>query len=277
MNAPTLDACLSAAAVARAYRELKTDPAPWRPHQPRALFELRGLELVLELVAELRANRYRADAMQHFSIAKADGSRRMLSALCKRDKFAQKFVAIGLESACEQLFHHDSFGYRPGRNVQQALARSRERLRMGLNWLVDADIQAFFDSIPHGPLMDCFRAFNKDPALNRLIEQWLSIGTYTRSFLDGARGIPQGAVVSPLLCNLYLHRFDQALSKAGLPFVRYADDFLIFAPDQASAERAQIFAGRALGKLKLDLKAEKTRIVKASPNVRFLGEILGTG
>jgi RNA-directed DNA polymerase len=267
----TLSDCLQPGVFAHVFAAMQSDPAPWRrgeaPVSGRAL-----LERALALVEDLRAARYRADAMHHHTIAKACGGTRVISSLCKRDKFAQKLVALGLEAQAEQLFHHDSYGYRPKRSVEQALARARERIRMGLRWLVDADIQSFFDRIAHSRLSQAFARFCPDPALNQLIAQWLSIGTYSQSFFDGARGIPQGAVISPLLCNLYLHPFDQDMSKAGLPFVRYADDFLLFAPDEKAAHYALNHARRSIEALGLSLKPEKTRVVAASKAVIFLGQ-----
>lgn len=269
----TLIDCLQPAIFSQVFAAMQSDPASWRrgsaPLQGKAM-----LEQALVLVEELRHAKYRSDAMQHHTITKACGGTRVISSLCKRDKFAQKLVALGLQAQAETLFHHDSYGYRPKRSVEHALARARERIRMGLTWLVDADIQSFFDRIPHRPLQICFAQFCPDPALNRLIEQWLSIGTYTQSFFDGARGIPQGAVISPLLCNLYLTPFDDSMRKAGLPFVRYADDFLLFAPNEKAANFALNHARRSIEVLGLTLKPEKTRVVAASKAVIFLGQSL---
>jgi group II intron reverse transcriptase/maturase len=270
-----LATCLSPDVVSRAYQAIKSDSAPWR-HAPITArpSDRHSLTPYLQVVEQLRDGSYRPDAMRHHQIKKADGSPRQLSSLCKRDKFAQKLVQYGLEPTAEQLFHHDSFGYRPKRSVAMALARARERLRMGLHWLVDADIKSFFDRIPHRELMSSFKRLSRDSALNALIARWLAIGTYAEGFFDRARGIPQGSIVSPLLCNLYLHAFDEAMSAAGVPFVRYADDFLLFAPSERAAHQAMSLAARTLAKLALELKVEKTKIVNAEVGTVFLGEPL---
>ena len=102
----------------------------------------------------------------------------------------------------------------------------------------------------------------------------MEAGTYQRGILCGPRGIPQGAVISPFLCNIYLHQLDRALTRHNVPFVRYADDFLLFAPDQTTAQRAMEFARERLEGLDLELHPDKSRVVRAGPNVVFLGKPL---
>jgi group II intron reverse transcriptase/maturase len=232
---------------------------------------------LLELVQELRSGAYRPDALRQFPVAKGDGRTRVLSALTLRDKLAQRAVLTVLDPIGESIFHHDSFGYRPRRNVQMAVARVRERIRCGLTWLVDADIRSFFDTIPHRPLRRAVARVVDDREILRLIDQWLAAGTYQTGILTGPRGIPQGAVVSPFLCNVYLHGLDSALAERNIPFVRYADDFIAFAADQATAKSALDFTRRRLENLGLELHPEKTRVVQAGPHVAFLGERLPAG
>ncbi|HRQ65975.1 MAG TPA: reverse transcriptase/maturase family protein [Xanthomonadaceae bacterium] len=271
---PLLERALRPANIDAAWRHLNGDSAPWAPGMPRRQMEQNRLRHLLELVDEARAGRYRPCGMRHFTLRKADGSERVLSALYLRDKLLQRAVAQVLDAEGERRFHHDSYGYRRGRGVPQALERCAERIRCGLRWLVDADIRAFFDRIPHTPLLRLVRNELRDPGITQLAAAWLDAGTYGTGILGRRRGIPQGAVVSPFLCNLYLHQLDQAWTREGIPFVRYADDFLLFLPDQRTAERALAFTRSRLGRLDLDLHPEKTRVVQASRNVVFLGEPL---
>lgn len=269
-----LDAALTPEVINRAWRAVRTDKVRWAHGMRREELERDFASHLITLVDELRSGRYRPAAMRQFTIAKADGGRRILSSLSLRDKLAQRAVLCVLEPIGEALFHHDSFGYRPRRNVDMALERVRERIQCNLAWLVDADIRAFFDTIPNRPLRKIVARHIPDRDLLRLIDLWLEAGTYQRGILCGPRGIPQGAVISPFLCNIYLHQLDQALTQHNVPFVRYADDFLLFAPDQTTAQRAMEFARERLEGLDLELHPDKSRVVRAGPNVVFLGKPL---
>lgn len=179
-----------------------------------------------------------------------------------------------LEPISESLFHHDSFGYRPRRNVEMALRRVEERVRCGLTWLVDADIRGFFDNIPHRPLRKVLKHWIPDREILDLIDAWLAMGPSRQSIFETRRGIPQGAILSPLLCNLYLHNLDQALADRNIPFVRYADDFLLFTTERKTAEKALVFIAERLQELGLELHQEKTRVIESGPQVVFLGQPL---
>jgi group II intron reverse transcriptase/maturase len=262
---------LSPEVINRAWREFSSDHAVWEPGMPRREMEPNLLLHLLRLLAEVRGGGYRPAPLRRFPIAKADGKQRILSALCLRDKLLQKAAQIVLEPSAEQLFHHDSYAYRPRRNVQMALDTTRQRVACGLYWLVDADIRSFFDSIPIKPLRQRLKRFVKDAELMALIDQWLDLGTSHASFFATPRGIAQGAILSPLFCNLYLHELDLALHQKKLPFVRYADDFLLFAADEQGARRALDYVANMLEKLDLELNAEKTRVTQSGPHVAFLG------
>lgn len=186
----------------------------------------------------------------------------------------QRALLNVLEPRAEALFHDDSYGYRPGRGVGTALAKVRERVRIGQYWLVDADITKFFDSIPHKLLLTVLKKFFRDSATMDLVAKWLASGAHHASMLRGRRGVSQGAVLSPLFCNVYLHQFDVALAGADIPFVRFADDFLLFAAKRQKAEHALAFADKQLKRLGLELHPEKTGVVKSGPKVCFLGERL---
>lgn len=256
----------------RAWRALRRDQAVWRPGVRRAEIEPHLIRHLMELRQSLADGSYRPEGVRQFTIAKGDGSRRVLSALCLRDKLAQRAAMEALTPLGEQLFHHDSYGYRPGRNVDMAHRKACERVECGLSWLVDADIKSFFDNIPHRALQRCIKRHVPDKRMQRLLLQWLDAGTYMRGLLEQRRGIPQGAIVSPFLCNLYLHELDRGLAANNLPFVRYADDLLVFAPDQRRATAARDKLGQLLAELNLALHPDKTQIDKSGPKVRFLGK-----
>lgn len=269
-----LEKAMSPTLLDSAWRRLSTDKAIWAPSTSRAEMERNLVYHVLTLREEVLAGGYRPESLRHFTIAKADGKRRVLSALTLRDKLVQRAVLEAIEPLGEQFFHNDSFGYRPGRNVDQAVARARERIQCGLFWLVDADIKSFFDTIPHEPLFKIVKKLVPDREIVELMRRWLKESIPHQGILGPRRGLPQGGVLSPFLCNLYLHTFDQELSKNSIPFVRFADDFLLFAPTQKSAETAYEFARRQLEVLDLTLHPEKSRITKSGDHMIFLGQRL---
>jgi retron-type reverse transcriptase len=152
--------------------------------------------------------------------------------------------------------------------------RVRERVKCGQDWLVDADIKSFFDSIPLSQLKKILSQFIKDKAVMQIINRWLKQGVHHQSFLTTSRGVAQGAVISPLLCNLYLHQLDLKWHKANIPFVRFADDFLLFCSTRTEAEKALEFTKNQLDRLGLNIHPKKTRIVRSYPSIIFLGERL---
>jgi RNA-directed DNA polymerase len=179
-----------------------------------------------------------------------------------------------LQPKAEQLFHNDSYAYRPGRSVAMALDKVKERVAIGLFWLVDADIQAFFDSIPITSLSKQLDNFIKDTDTMQLVKKWLKQGVFSSSLLSRPRGILQGSILSPLFCNIYLNQFDQAMERAHIPFVRFADDLLLFTDSYQKAQQAKEYAQHVLQKLGLELNPEKTKVIKSSKKVIFLGEKL---
>ena len=217
---------------------------------------------------------YRPEPLRQYPMKKPDGKIRIISAQHLKDKFLQRALLIILEPRAEALFHHDSYAYRRGRNVGMALAKAGERIRIGQDWLVDADITKFFDNIPLKPLQRKLKSFIQDNEAMQLIARWLKQGAHQSSLLGSDRGISQGAILSPLFCNLYMHEFDQAMSRANIPFVRFADDFLLFAESENKAQKAHDYAKLKLEQMGLELHPQKTQVVRSSPAVKFLGDTL---
>ena len=269
-----LERALSPEVMNLAWRCLRSDKAVWESGLSRAEMEPNLVLHLLRLIEEVREGRYRPAPLRQFTVPKGDGKERVLSALILRDKLLQRAVLTVLEPISESLFHHDSFGYRPRRNVEMALRRVEERVRCGLTWLVDADIRGFFDNIPHRPLRKVLKQRIPDREILDLIDAWLAMGPSRQSIFETRRGIPQGAILSPLLCNLYLHNLDQALADRNIPFVRYADDLLLFTTERKTAEKALVFIAERLQELGLELHQEKTRVIESGPQVVFLGQPL---
>lgn len=260
----------------RAWKRLRGERTKWLPTVARWDIENDLVYHLLTLADDIRSGRYRPAPLRQFTIEKGDGKQRVLSALSLRDKLAQRAVLAVLEPIGEGVFHNDSFGYRPGRSVEMAYWRACERIRCGLPWLVDADIAAFFDTIPHRPLQKVLRRPIADRELLRLIDLWLAEGGSVQGFFGTRRGVAQGAVISPILCNFYLHELDTALSGKNIPFVRFADDFLLFAPTEKAAVKAHGYVKKVLEGLGLELHPEKTQVVHSDRSVIFLGQRLPT-
>ncbi|WMP17329.1 reverse transcriptase domain-containing protein [Thiothrix lacustris] len=274
LKADLLEQVLHPDVLDEAWRRVRTEHTPWSKGVDRDQLEQHLLRHILRLLEDIRLRRYRPEPLRQFTIPKTDGSKRVISAQYLRDKFLQRAILTVLEPRAERLFHADSYAYRPNRGVQDALKKARERIGCGLDWLVDADIRSFFDQIPQTPLKKKLKGFVDDKAVMVLLELWLKQGAHHTSLLGSDRGISQGAILSPLMCNLYLHDFDIALEKANIPFVRYADDFLLFTSSNVQAEQALDYVRSLLKKLDLELKDAKTRVVRSSPEVVFLGERL---
>jgi len=191
-----------------------------------------------------------------------------------RDRVAQTAVALVITPILEAEFEDVSFGYRRGRSVEQALFKVRQYRDEGYQWVVDADLDAFFDNVDWSLLLSRFKHSIPDPDLLQLVELWLraDIREGART-ITPAKGIPQGAPVSPVLANLYLDHFDEEMIRRGYKLVRFADDFLVLCKEQPAAEKALQLTESLLGELRLSLKPEKTQLVHFDQGFRYLGTL----
>lgn len=221
----------------------------------------------------LIANTYRSKPVKRSYIDKPGSKKkRPLGVPIVRDRVCQQATHNVLSHVFEEYFHEDSYGFRPGRSTHMAARRVEEIGREGYRYVVDLDIKGFFDHVDHEILMRLVRQVVKDRRVLGLIRGWLVAGVMEEGNVRyQTSGTPQGGVISPLLSNIYLTPFDNALTEEGCRFVRYADDVVILCRDKEEADRALGFARQCLARLKLELSEEKTKITTFKAGFDFLG------
>lgn len=189
-----------------------------------------------------------------------------------RDRILQTAVAAFWEPIMESEFEDCSFGYRRGRGVRMAIDRVAGFLYLGYRWVLDADIDSFFDSLDWDIALSRLTPLIPDELSIRLARLWLESPVWDGLNLSPRqRGLPQGAVISPMIANLCLDTLDERLEAGGYKVVRYADDFVVLAKSRPAAERARELTESVLASLRLRLKEEKTSILEGSEGLRFLG------
>ena len=225
-----------------------------------------------KILGQIRARKYKPKAVKRVQIPKSNGKKRNLGIPTTTDRVIQQAIAQILSPIYENKFSENSYGFRPNRNAHDALKRIKEIAEEGYTWVVDLDLEKYFDTVNQSKLIQILSEEIKDGDVISLIHKYLKSGIMIDEIkVKSDKGVPQGGPLSPLLANIYLNEADQELEKWGYKFVRYADDMLIFARNRKAAERYYKRVKKLLeGKLKLKVNEEKTSIRKLS-QTKYLG------
>jgi RNA-directed DNA polymerase len=250
--------------------------APGVDHETVEQFDRHAAENIRELRDALKEGRYQPQAVRRTYIPKPGTTKmRPLGIPTVKDRTVQGAIRNVLEPIWEARFADQSYGFRPKRSAKDALRRVSHLLETGHRWIVDADIQSYFDTIPQDRLMEEVRKEIADGAVLKLLESYLK-----QSVLEDLKewsptaGTPQGAVISPLLANIYLHPVDVSLKAAGFEMVRYADDLVILCRTEEKAQAALALLRQEMTERGLTLHPEKTRLVDLTKEgFEFLGYV----
>ncbi len=252
--------------VARGKSRKKADGRKCRRYAEESAQRLPGLQ------AQLQSGSYQPKPVQRVWIPKL-GSKELRP--IGIPEVENRVVEMAVRNVIEPIFEHSfaqhSYGFRPGRGAKDALRRVDELLKQGKVWVVDADLKGYFDSIPQDKLMEAVSQLIADGALLELIEKFLKQGVMEtgKGWSPTETGTPQGAVLSPLLANVYLNPLDHRMAQQGWEMVRYADDFVILCENQERAEQALAQVRQWVEEVGLVLHPTKTRLVDASQRGGF--------
>lgn len=222
----------------------------------------------------LRSLRYQPFPLLEVAIPKRSGGERLLSIPAVRDRVAQAAFYEVTRDVFEAEMEEVSFAFRPGLGVRDAVRRMTELRDQGFRFVLDADIDDFFDSIPHERLFERVHKLPLPDSFFALLARWVCCESYDgRRIRRLERGVPQGSAVSPMLANLFLDALDEAFLRAGKKVVRYADDFVVMCRTESEAEAALELTDDLLERLELDLERGKTVVTSFDRGFKFLGAV----
>jgi group II intron reverse transcriptase/maturase len=263
----------SLANLMRAWKKVKANSGgPGIDGESLQDFETNLQKNLKQLQSALQAGTYQPQQVRRVWVPKPSGGARPLAILTIRDRIVQRSVYDVLAPFYERKFLDSSYGFREGRSLHDAARRVAQWRDDGRRWVVDGDIKDCFERIEHRLLLDMIRRDVNDWLALKLIDGWLKARVFNEwGGRDLTTGTYQGGVISPLLANIYLHAFDQAMSESKLALVRYADDWVILCAKKVEAEAALDVAAQALERLRLVINPYKTRVVNFDQGFKFLG------
>lgn len=221
---------------------------------------------------QLLSGSYEPSPVRKREISKPGGGKRTLGIPTVMDRMIQQALHQVLTPIFDPTFSEDSYGFRPGRSAHQAVLRAKEHIEAGFRWVVDLDLEKFFDTVQHDVLMARVARRVKDKRVLRLIGRYLRAGMMEAGLMSPrTEGTPQGGPLSPLLSNILLDELDKELERRGHRFVRYADDFQVYVKSKAAGERVMASLERFLAKrLRLKVNREKSAVGRPWKR-KFLG------
>lgn len=225
-----------------------------------------------QIKEDIRNGKYNPKAVRRVEIPKADGSKRKLGIPTVVDRVIQQAVAQQLSKIYEPIFSENSYGFRPNRSCQDAILKAKEIMNNGYKWVVDLDLEKFFDTVNQDLLISIIRRTINEDKVVSLIRKYLQAGVLVKGVFEKTeKGTPQGGNISPILSNIMLNELDKELEKRGLQFVRYADDCIIFTKTKKSAKRVMKNITKFI-ETKLRLKVNRTKSKVDRPwRIKYLG------
>lgn len=225
-----------------------------------------------QLKENIRNGKYNPKAVRRVEIPKTDGSKRKLGIPTVVDRVVQQAVAQVLTEIYEPLFSENSYGFRQNRSCHDAILKAKEIMNNGYKWVVDLDLEKFFDTVNQDLLISLIRRTINEDKVVSLIRKYLQAGVLVNGVFEKTeRGTPQGGNISPILSNIMLNELDKELENRGLQFVRYADDCVIFTKSKKSANRVMESITKFIeGKLKLKVNRTKSKVDRPW-KIKYLG------